>query len=432
VRLSLSLASSLTETHAALRMILILRSLALIGQACAVLGAVFLLNIGLTWLPMGLAWGLLAATNLYTLWRLSRSAPISQAELAAQLATDVAALTLQLMFSGGLANPFVLFYCLLVAVAAVLLSTSGALMITVLSLLGLLFNAWFSVSMRWPEELDASFWQRLGLLISLTLCLSMLAGFVMELSRAVRARAKALAAIRETLLRQERVVALGALAAGAAHELGTPLNTMSLLAEELSATATEPQAREDARLLSAQIRRCKDILARLSSTATSAMAPGASGTISAGEWVSQTAQDYGLLYPGIPITCQIDGGAADQALILSEPLYTQALITLLDNARALAKSKIAVRVSWQAGRVDVAVADDGPGFAAEVLERFAEPLVSQRAGGRGLGLFLARTAIKPLGGVLMAENLPAGGACVHLRLPDADHATALLSDEEDI
>ena len=427
MRNPLDLSASLTQTHAALATIFRLRTAALIGQASAVFGAHQLLGIQLAWQSMWVLWLSLAAINVYTAWRLSSKRTVSHTELGMQLVADVVALTLQLMLSDGLANPFALFYCLLVAVAAVLLSATGALFIAVLSLLGLVANALYAVPMHWPAALDASFWQRAGTFVALTLCLSMLAGFVIELSRQTRLRDRALGLTRETMLRKERVVALGALAAGAAHELGTPLGTMSLLAEEIAATASgdyAQQQREDARLLSAQIARCKEILARLTHTARDALEPRPVKQIEGGAWAEGTVHDYELLYPGLPISYQEDAPARD-CLISDEPLYTQALITLLDNARAFAASQIAIKVSIVHQQLILAVEDDGPGFPAEILAHFAEPFVTQRDGGHGLGLFLARAAIESLGGVLTAYNRINQGACVTLCLPmvSARHAT---------
>ncbi|HET7773950.1 MAG TPA: ATP-binding protein [Burkholderiaceae bacterium] len=417
MRSPLNITASLTEAREALRMIFILRCFALAGQAGAVLGAMFLLGVKLHWPPMAIAWTMLALANIYTFWRLRTAPsrrPISQRELAAQLSIDVAALTLQLMFSDGLSNPFVLFYCLVVSVAAVLLEGSGAIMITVLGLLGLLFNAMFAVPMEWPAGLDVAFWQRLGVLVALVLCLAMVTGFLIELSEAVRARATKLASTRESLLRRERVIALGALAAGAAHELGTPLQTMSLLVEELRSRLTRAADREDVELLGAQLARCKSILARLTDTAGGAMKSATADPVEVNAWAEQVVTDYQLLFPARRIGVE---AAAGKALIAAEPLFTQALVTILDNARALARAHIEVRLSLHRDTVVIAVHDDGPGFSAEALSHFAEPLVSERVGGRGLGLFLASTALESLGGQLLARNHAAGGAVVSMILP---------------
>jgi two-component system sensor histidine kinase RegB len=417
MRSPLNITASLTQAREALRMIFILRCFALAGQAGAVLGAMFLLGVKLQWPPMAIAWGMLALANLYTFWRLRTAPsrrPITQHELAAQRSIDVAALTLQLMFSDGLSNPFVLFYCLVVAVAAVLLEGSGAIMITVLGLLGLLFNAMFAVPMEWPAGLDVAFWQRLGVLVALVLCLAMVTGFLIELSGAVRARATKLASTRESLLQRERVIALGALAAGAAHELGTPLQTMSLLVEELRSRLTSATDREDIELLAAQLARCKSILARLTDTAGGAMNGAAVAPLDVSVWAEQVVTDYQLLFPARRIA--LDSGAG-RARIAAEPLFTQALVTILDNARALARSQIEVKISLHRDTAVIAVHDDGPGFSAEALSHFAEPLVSERVGGRGLGLFLASTALESLGGQLLARNHAAGGAVVSMILP---------------
>ncbi|KPF66994.1 hypothetical protein IP84_14320 [beta proteobacterium AAP99] len=417
MRSPLNITASLTEAREALRMIFILRCFALAGQAGAVLGAMFLLGVKLQWPPMAIAWTVLALANIYTFWRLRTAPsrrPISQQELAAQLSIDVGALTLQLMFSDGLSNPFVLFYCLVVSVAAVLLEGSGAIMITVLGLLGLLFNAMFAVPMEWPAGLDVAFWQRLGILVALVLCLAMVTGFLLDLSGAVRARATKLVSTRESLLRRERVIALGALAAGAAHELGTPLQTMSLLVEELGSRLTRATDREDVELLAAQLARCKFILARLTDTAGGALNSSSLDPVNANAWAEQVVTDYQLLFPARRVRLE---PAAGKARIAPEPLFTQALVTILDNARALARASIEVKLSLHRDTVVIAVHDDGPGFSTEALSHFAEPLVTERVGGRGLGLFLASTALESLGGQLLARNHAAGGAVVSMILP---------------
>jgi two-component system sensor histidine kinase RegB len=227
----------------------------------------------------------------------------------------------------------------------------------------------------------------------------MIAGFVIELSRSARARDEALAKARETLLKQDRMVAIGALAAGAAHELGTPLNTMTLLAQELEHSATSATAREDALLLRTQLERCKQILARLTDTARDTLT-AINDVVDAGQWATQVIKDYALLNPQGHVELTV----AASALIRADPLITQSLVTVLDNARVISRAPVQVQVDVVGGMLQVAVTDRGPGFAPQVLERFGEPFVSARSGGRGLGLYLAKSALEHLGGALSAEN----------------------------
>lgn len=376
-----------------------LRTIALVGQAGAILAATLLLGIDLAWQPMVLVWLGLALLNMYTAWRIRSGKGAEAAELFVQLTVDVIALTLQLALSDGISNPFAMFYLLQVAAAAVLLPAHLASLIGLLTLVGLSVISVVNVPMRWPLELDASFWQRMGVWVSLTLCIGMIAGFVIELSRSARARDEALAKARETLLKQDRMVAIGALAAGAAHELGTPLNTMTLLAQELAQEAATPAAREDAQLLAAQLARCKQILARLTDTARDTLT-STTATVDAGQWAGQVVRDYELLNPQGHVQLTV----AASAPILADPLITQSLVTVLDNARVMSRAPVEVLVDVAAGEVLVHVSDRGPGFAPQVLERFGEPFVSARSGGRGLGLYLAKSALEHLGGALSAEN----------------------------
>jgi two-component system sensor histidine kinase RegB len=393
-----------------------LRTIALVGQAGAILSATLLLGIELKWGPMAMVWLGLALLNVYTGWRIRSGRGAEPTELFMQLIVDVVALTLQLLLSDGISNPFAVFYLLQVAAAAVLLPAHLASLIGLMTLIGLSVISVVNVPMRWPAELDASFWTRMGMWVSLTLCIGMIAGFVIELSRSARARDEALAKARETLLKQDRMVAIGALAAGAAHELGTPLNTMTLLTQELEHSANTQHLREDALLLRTQLERCKQILARLTDTARETLTSAAT-TVDAGQWATQVARDYELLNPLGHVQLTVHSSAP----ILADPLITQSLVTVLDNARIISRAPVQLDVNVQNGTVRVDVADRGPGFAAEVLERFGEPFVSARSGGRGLGLYLAKSALEHLGGALSAENRmvegSVAGARVTLRIP---------------
>jgi two-component system, sensor histidine kinase RegB len=396
-----------------------LRTIALAGQAGAILAAALLLGIQLAWGPMALVWLGLALLNIYTAWRIRSAAHgkgAEPAELSVQLIVDVAALTMQLLLSEGISNPFTVFYLLLVAAAAVLLPAHLASLIGLLTLVGLSVISVVNVPMLWPPELDAAFWTRMGSWVSLTLCIGMITGFVIELSRSARARDEALAKARETLLKQDRMVALGALAAGAAHELGTPLNTMTLLTQELEQAASTAGAREDAILLCAQLERCKQILARLTGTARETLTSTAT-TVDAAQWAMQVVRDYELLNPQSHVKLVVHSSA----LILADPLITQSLVTVLDNARQMSRAPVQVQLDVQGSSVRVEVTDRGPGFVESVLARFGEPFVSARSGGRGLGLYLAKSAMEHLGGALSAENRlvqgSVGGARVSLRIP---------------
>jgi two-component system sensor histidine kinase RegB len=375
-----------------------------------------LLGVPLPLLPMLLLIAIAAAQNGITLVRLGRGARVTASEFALQLWLDLGTLGALVFFSGGATNPLVSLLLPPVAIAALALPTAwvlttGALAIALYSLL-------MGVYLPLPLA-DGERATRLhlgGMWITFAVSSGMIAWFVVRLSALIRQRDAALAAAREAALRDERLVALGALAAGAAHELGTPLATMAVVAGELARDANLPGAlHDDVTLLRRQISVCKDIITGLSRRA-GAERLDAAAPRPVDQWLAGIMTRWEELRPDARHGFTASGPHPPPDIV-ADPTLGQAVINLLNNAANTSPQPVEILVSWSAERLVVAIRDHGPGFPPNVLAEGGQRAFPAHAGGSGIGLLLARSAIERRGGTLALSNDPAGGAIARLELP---------------
>lgn len=389
----------------------LLRWWLLTGLTLAVLSVPALLDIPLPWAPLLAVLLLLAGFNLVAQWRGSESLGVP--EFAGQLAVDLAGMGVLLYLTGGATNPLVSLLLLPVAVAA--LSLPGVWVAGIAALAIGLYSFLMLYSLPLPIA-DAERATRLhlaGMWLTFVVSAVMAAWFITRMTASIRSRDAELAAAREQVLRDAQVVALGQLAAGAAHELGTPLATMNVLAGELAQDASfTDTARADLDLLQRQIGICKEIVSGLTRQAGIERAGQA---VAVNDWLEGLLARWRTLWPRATCALAVET-AGEPPRVVVEAAIEQAITNLLNNAAKTAPQALRLAVGWDGDWLRIAVHDRGPGFPADILRRCGAQPTPAVAGGNGIGLWLTRSAVERAGGRLRLENVETG-AVATIELP---------------
>ncbi len=369
---------------------------------------------------------LAAAINfaLSVIWPQAR--PAGRRESLLQLGFDIFQLAFVLGLTGGLENPFVIVLLAPVAVAAATLPSRSAALTAALALLAAAVIATWWQPLPWRDETVLI----LPALYRAWVLAAVAAGIVFTGLYAWQAQAEAqrmelaLAATQAVLAREQRLSALGGLAAAAAHELGTPLATIQVVTKEML-RELEPGStvHEDVMLLSSQAERCRDILKRLSAS------PEASDIRHDRMSLSQLMDEISEAHRHGPISVEGEVNCAVGAAILEvrrQPEVLHGLSAFVENAIDFAASIVEVTAYYDAEMLQIEVRDDGPGFPPEVMARLGEPYVTTRPHaegsrsnhlGMGLGFFIAKTLLERTGGVVEFRNARRGGAVISTRWP---------------
>jgi two-component system sensor histidine kinase RegB len=402
------------ESPVAIRRLISLRWWLLAGEIVAIFAVPPLLGIPLPRSAMVLVIALQALANMLAAHRFGQVGTFSDGELFLQLVTDIVALAVLMFFSGGAANPLISLLLPPVAVAALALP---ARLVMLLSGLAIVAYSLLNVLYLPLPIADAERAARLhlaGMWFTFVLSVAMLAWFVVRMTASIRERDAELAAVREKALRDERVVALGALAAGAAHELSTPLATMAVIAGELERDTTLPaMAREDIAVLHRQVTACKQIISGLAERAGAERLDSAAA-VQAERWLTEVFERWRGLRPRVDAELHF-GAVPPRLTFVVDTTLEQGLLNLFNNA-ANAGTKIRVTAAGDITGLTVEVCDNGPGFAPHILEQAGLTPFPAHAGGSGIGLFLAHAAVARLGGQLSLHN-DARGGIARVRLP---------------
>lgn len=397
-----------------------LRWLALGGQLITIQVVHNVMGIELPLTPLLAALAVLAAINLASLPLLRRRTAVTNAELTAALLFDVAVLAWQLHFSGGLSNPFASLFLLQVVLGAILLKTSTAWGIVAATLVALAALDVNPSPLVLPEDYDTDLMTLYlrGSLVCFVLIAVLLVALVTQISRNLRARDAALATIRQRAAEEDHIVRMGLLASGAAHELGTPLSTLSVIIGDwrrLPRLAQDRELQEDIGDMDVAVQRCKDIVSGILMSAGEArgVAPEVTsmrqfldGIVA--EW--RASRSPGMLD-------YADRFGADIAVV-SDPALRQVISNVIDNAAEASPDWVGITASRDSHSLVLEIADKGPGFAPEMLTGFGQPYRSTKGrAGSGLGLFLLVNVLRKLGGEASAHNRAEGGALVRIVLP---------------
>ena len=412
-----------------------LRWLAAAGQLATILLVHFTLRITLPLQQMLTLLAVLALFNLVSMYRTRLALPVRDGELFAGLMVDVAVLTGQLHYAGGISNPFIFVYLLQVAVASVLLRPRYIRAIVAATILCFVaLTEWYRplpMSGLGAAALSPGYIG--GLLLCFIMNAALLVTFIGRISANLRQRDASLAGLRQRAAEEEHIVRMGLLASGAAHELGTPLATMSVILGDwarMAPFAAEPELREEIEEMQRQIERCKAIVGGIlfSAGETRGDAP-VETTLHA--FLDRTVAEWRHIRGGAALEYE-RGGVPDVPIICDTALQ-QMIGSVLDNAlEAAPGSPVRLAAVCADHTLTLRVRDRGPGFKPRMLERFGTPYQSgKQEAGHGLGLFLAVNVARTLGGRIEAHNRPEGGAEVVITLPLAALTPEGQADERD-
>ena len=368
--------------------------------------------------------GVPAAVNLGIALVGRRSRLVSETEAVVQLGFDVVQLAAVLFFTGGVANPFALLLLAPATLAASSLPSRHAAAVAIMAIVAAALLAFWS----WPLPLPggrtflAPVGYRLVAAAAVAAGVVFTAGYAFLAAQQTARMELALHVTQAVLAREQRLSALGGLAAAAAHELGTPLATISVVAKELAREGPE-DVKEDARLLLSQTERCREILRRLTE------APEAEDAVHARMSLLQLLNEVIEPHLDAPVRVEavVTGASGVEApYIRRMPEVLRAMTSLVDNAVDFAASDVLITARFDQETVTVEVQDDGPGFAPEIFAKLGEPYVTSRPSGEnspsghlgmGLGFFIAKTLLERTGARLEFRNGKGGGAIVAARWP---------------
>ncbi|MEI9965169.1 MAG: ActS/PrrB/RegB family redox-sensitive histidine kinase [Caulobacteraceae bacterium] len=365
-----------------------------------------------------------AAVNLGLGLTGPRTRLVSELEGAVQIGFDSLQLATLLFLTGGAANPFAVLLVAPVIVAASGLGLRGAAAIGALTIACAVALAFWSlpIPLAAAKGFGPPLAYRLGAAAAIATAVLFAAGYAWLSARAAARMELALHVTQSVLAREQRLSALGGLAAAAAHELGTPLATISVVAKELAREGPD-SVREDAALLVSQAERCREILRRLTE------APDTDDALHARMSLLQLLHEVIEPHADAPVRVEaVVTGAhgAPAPDVRRMPEVLRAFTSLVDNAVDFAASDVLLTARYDADSVSIEVRDDGPGFAPDVLAKLGRPYVTSRPSGEnsrsehagmGLGFFIAKTLLERTGARMEFRNDKAGGAVVAARWP---------------
>ena len=396
-----------------------LRLCAIAGQSIAVLFCALWMDLAIPLLPLLAGIGLLAIFAAIAAWRLSQPWPVHERETIAHIAVDTVVLGCLLYFTGGASNPFVTLLLVPIALGAAAMSVRAILLVAALC------GGTYLALLRWYVPLPIPLHQGIegglplhvaGMGVNFVITALLLGFFINRLARSLRLQQLEVQRVRERALRDEGILAIATQAAGAAHELNTPLSTMLTLLPELRREYRgSPALEEDLALLQEQVTRCRTILREMVAFGKAQLSQQPE-QLSVADFVRSCLERFQLLRPEAELELQLDEDSRS-IVLRTPPGLRHSLLNLLNNAAdasALRGSHVVeLQVHSSEGWLELIVRDRGPGFDAGGATALGQ---TRKQTGLGIGLTLAEATVERLNGELTASNTE-NGAQVRLRLP---------------
>jgi two-component system sensor histidine kinase RegB len=404
-----------------LKQLTIIRSLLLAFFWCGLIASFWINNLHLPYKEVVIVLGVFSGAYLVTFLRLRQALAVTNTEFFIQLLIDVVCLNALFYFSGGATNPFVSYLLVPVCISAATLPWRFTWFISALCVFAYSILLFFHVklpifSVENIHNHSQLSWHILGMWFNFFISAVLITYFVVKMARSLREQEKVLNEMREDELRNEQVIAVATLAAGAAHDINTPLATMMVLLAELrSEYQKDPQLSADLNVLSQQVERCAASLKQMVQDSSAA---------TKGQYKQQNIQIYcnsiidrwQLMRPEVNFTVHFSGNITQQ-LISYDSRLDHAIINLLNNAADVSPNNITIEIALDENNFYWKIVDVGHGISADASSILGKAAFSTKEHGLGIGMLLSHTTVKHYGGsVVQSPNTP-HGTITTIRLP---------------
>ena len=397
----------------------LIRAVVLAGQALALVYFSFFKPIDLPSSEIALVLAIYASVTIATANRGRINIPIGNKEFFVHLLVDIFFFSILLYFSGGASNPFISYYLISISIAAIALPRLYTSVIAIITLgcYSLLLSYHVPVSAIAPNHMGHSMAGNnlhiLGMWANFAISAAIIAYFISRMANELRSQQQKIAAHREQQLQDEQLLAIGTLAAGTAHELGTPLNTMKLLVDEM---LLQQDKNQDLTLLSQQIAQCKTTLKELQTTANESTSEAFSPQSLQG-YFDQLFERWHLMRPELKATISYAENSKPAPDLRFHPTIAQSILNLLNNAADASPNLVEVFINWTEAEIRIQIKDQGEGFKTPDADDIGKPFYSNKAEGLGLGLFLSQSTVTRFGGSINLQNREDGGTLTTINLP---------------
>lgn len=401
--------------HINARRIIWLRLIVLTGEIMAVWLTTDYLRVELPLLPISLVLIMIFVVSLASLFRLRMPWSISNNELFGQLVFDVLALTSLLYYTGGSTNPFAPLFLLPLVLTAATLTGWYAWLMVALTIACYSILLFFYIPFPETHTMHGEGFKLhvVGMWLGFIFSALLIAGFTARMAITVQRQNKKITDLREKHLKQEHILALGTLAAGAAHELGTPLSTMAILLNDME--PDQPLSTAKLNTLKNQVDRCKTILFSISA-ASGEIRADSGGVAKLDEYLQSLLQRWQQTRNDIVVESYVQGSQPAPSIVVDQTLE-QALLNIFNNAADASPEQVEIQARWSEHELVMTVSDRGQGISPELEGIAGIQIMSTKQDGMGLGLFLTYTTLEHMGGEVRIINRKGGGVRCQIKLP---------------
>lgn len=395
-----------------------IRFVVICAQTCALTFAILYLHLPISPWFSGSALLLLAFLNLVTYARLHSAFPVTSLELFSQLLADCIIYGFLLYHTGGGTNPFVSMLLIPLIIAVMTLENRYIWIIGILVSLmyGILLRDYVPITPMFGHQHGVTDYldiHMVGMWINFLMTAIVITYFITHLNRSLQAQQKALIESRETAIHNQQLLSLATIAAGTAHELGTPLGTMRVLLHEMSNDPRlDTEQQEDLDLLQQQVQVCAGKLKEMARSVEEEQS--SEHTTLATEFMQDIIEQWKITRPEVTFTLNVKADLPPD--LRSTTALRQAILNLLNNAADANPQGIRISLTWDKDDVFIRIRDFGPGLPIEQADQLGKPFITTKGGGLGIGLFLTSSTIASYDGDVQLYNAEDSGTITEVRL----------------